>query len=170
MVTLPEDYLGQLKPYEEVEISRYGLRTSRTTATLISIQPTKLNGALVLGKPLQVVFKITNGQDWYPGTNCVVYFPMLGSKPVLVPSTAVLHEGRHEFLLKEVGNGRYVPRIVTILDTLDDSVLVVGKLTPGENIIGRGSILLKPIVHRLLRNQGFDMPMEDLERPGGKDP
>jgi len=154
MVSLPQEYLGQLKPFEQVEISRYGLLASKTTATVLSIQQDKLNGLLIMGKPLQVVFKIPHGQDWYPGTNCVVFFPTLGSKPLLVPSTALLHEGRQEYLLVEIGKGQYFPIPIYVLDTLDDSVLVIGKIKAGQAIVSRGAILLKPIVHRLLRTQG----------------
>jgi hypothetical protein len=163
VVTLPDEYLGQLKPWERVEISRYGLLASRTTAAVVSIQQAKLNGVPILGKPLEVVFKIPNGQDWYPGTNCVVDFPMLGSKPFLVPATALLHEGRQEYLLEEITKGQYSPVPIYILDTVGDSVMVIGKIRPKENIISRGSILLKPMVHRLLRAQGFGMDLGDRE-------
>jgi hypothetical protein len=162
-VSLPDEYLGQLKPFEKVEISRYGLLASKTTATVISIQQEKFNGAPITGKPLQVVFKVPHGQDWYPGTNCVVDFPTLGSKPLLIPSTALLHEGRQEYILAEIGVGQYFPVPIYILDTLDDSVLVIGKIKAGENIVSRGSILLKPIVHRLLRAQGIGPDLGDHE-------
>ncbi len=155
VVTLPDEYLSQIKAFESVQISRYGLLASKTSATVISIQQPKVNGMTVSGAPIQVVFKIQNGQDWYPGANCVVDFPMLGSKPLLVPSTALLHEGRQEYLLQEVAKGQYFPRPVYVLDTQGDSVLVIGKITPGENIVSRGSILLKPILHRLLKIQGL---------------
>jgi hypothetical protein len=161
MVTLPDEYLNQIKPFERVEISRYGLLASKTSATVISIQQPKVNGMPVSGAPIQAVFKIQNGQDWYPGANCVVDFPMLGSKPLLVPSTALLHEGRQEYLLQEVAKGQYFPRPVYVLDTQGDSVLVIGKITPGDNIVSRGSILLKPILHRLLKNEGLGMDAGD---------
>jgi hypothetical protein len=163
VVSLPEEYLRQLKQYESVSISRYGLLESRSSAQVISIQPTKVNGITVAGEPIQVVFKIMSGQDWYPGTNCVVYFPMLGTKPLLIPSTALLHEGQQEYLLQEVGKGQYLPRPVYVLDTINDSVLVIGKIKPGETIISRGSILLKPILHRLLRTQASGSVMSDKE-------
>lgn len=154
-VSLPDDYLNQLKPYEKVEISRYGLLASKTMATVVAIHQDKVNGMPIMGKPIEVIFKIANGQDWYPGTNCVVDFPAMGSKPLLVPSTALLHEGQQEYLLAELTKGQYFPVPIYVLDTLDDSVLVIGKLRAGDNIISRGSILLKPIVHRLLRIQGL---------------
>ncbi len=153
VVSLPEEYLGQLKPYESVVISRYGLLESHTSATVISIQQAKLNGVVIEGEPIQIVFKLLNGQDWYPGTNCVVSFPMLGARPLVIPSTALLHEGQQEYLLQEVGKGQYIPRPVYVLDTLTDSVLIIGKIAPGETIVSRGSILLKPILHKLLRTQ-----------------
>ena len=80
VVSLPEEYLPQLKAYERVDISRYGLLASKTRATVISIQQAKFQGLPITGQPIQVVIKIQNGQDWYPGTNCVVFFPMLGSQ------------------------------------------------------------------------------------------
>jgi hypothetical protein len=165
VVSLPEEYLHQLKQYESVSILRYGLLESHTSAQVISIQPTKVNGIPVEGEPIQVVFKIMNGQDWYPGTNCVVSFPMLGTKPLLVPSTALLHEGQQEYLLQQVGQGEFKPKPVYVLDTLTDTVLVIGKLQPGDIIIGRGSILLKPILHRLLRAQISDADLTNAQEP-----
>lgn len=162
-VTLPNEYMNQLKPYETVSISRYGLLASRTMAQVISILPTKIHGVEVAGGSLQVVFKIVNGQDWYPGANCVVSFPMLGAKPLLLPSTALMHEGRQEYMLQVIGKGFYLPKPVYVLDTLGDSVLVIGKLKPGDTIVSRGSILLKPILHRLLRTQISVNDMGDKE-------
>jgi hypothetical protein len=163
VVSLPEEYLPQLKAYERVDISRYGLLASKTRATVISIQQAKFQGLPITGQPIQVVIKIQNGQDWYPGTNCVVFFPMLGSQPFLIPSTALLHEGRQEFLLQEVAKGQYFPQPVYVLDTLGDSVLVIGKLMPGENIVSRGAILLKPLLHKLLRIHGLGLDLVDQE-------
>jgi hypothetical protein len=163
VVSLPEEYLHQLKRNEPVSILRYGLLESHTSARVISIQPTKVDGVTMAGEPIQVVFEILNGQDWYPGTNCVVSFPMLGNKPLLIPSTALLHEGQQEYLLQEVGKGQYLPKPVFVLDTINDSVLVIGKIKPGETIIGRGSILLKPILHRLLRAQASSSVISDKE-------
>ncbi len=163
VVTLPDEYLPQLKPYESVAISRYGLLASQTTARVLSIQQAQLNGVPILGEPLEVVFKIPDGQDWYPGTNCVVDFPMLGSKPFLLPATALLHEGQREYLLEQLSPGEYTPVPVVVLDTIDDSVLVIGKIKAGEEIVSRGSILVKPIVHQLLRAQGIGMNLGEVE-------
>jgi hypothetical protein len=157
VVTLPGEYLGQVKPYETVEISRYGLLATHIAATVVSIQRPKHNGMVITGEPFQMVFKMQNGQDWYPGTNCVVFFHMLGSKPLLVPATALLHEGRQEYLLLQLGKGQYIPVAVYVLDTLGDQVLVIGKIKPGQNIVARGAILMKPQLHKLLRTKFFDM-------------
>jgi hypothetical protein len=151
VVSVPYEYMGQLKRYEGVAISRYGLLKSVVSGMVISILPTKANGVVLPGEPVQVVFEIPHGEDLYPGTNCEVDFPVSAGRPVTVPSTAVLHEGRQEYLLQELEPGRYRPQPVYILDTMQDSVLVIGNIKAGEKIISRGAILLKPLLHDVLR-------------------
>lgn len=148
MADLPAEYARQLARGDSIAVSRYGLQKYETAARVVFVRESP--GA---GGQMRVVFHMPTGEAWYPGNNCDVAFPMLRSRPVSVPATALLHEGAQEYLLQETGHGAFKPRKISILDSSAQSALVIGDIKPGDRVLSRGAILLKPFLHQLLSVQ-----------------
>lgn len=148
LVELPVEYRRQVARGDSVAISRYGLRKYETLGRVASVLPAPDGEAW-----MRVLLDIPAGGEWYPGNNCEVAFPLLRSRPVSVPTTALLHEGSQEFLLEETAAGHFKPLGIVILDTLGQSALVSGPVVPGMRIVSRGAILLKPFLHAILRSR-----------------
>lgn len=152
VATLPVHYLSQIHEGEQVQISRYGLRKVATTGEIISVKQHSAEAELV-----QIVFRIKQGQEWYPGTNCEIEFPLVKSHPVRISKNSLLNEGLREFVYKEVSPGQFVAKHVAVVGETANEVYVLGDISSGDRLIGRGAILLKPLAHSLSHpGQGED--------------
>jgi hypothetical protein len=145
LTSVPAEYAGQIHQGETVDIARYGLKKTDVQASVVNIQPHKDDQG-----SSYVTFEIPRGQDWYPGTNCEVRFPLLHVQSVGVPTTAILHEGLSEFVMKQTEPGHYKVTPVFIVDETPNSAQVIG-LDIGDSIVGSGAILLKPELHNFIR-------------------
>jgi len=145
MAELPSDYTGQISRGEEVTVALYGLRSHSGPGRVVSVLPSPRDPDWV-----RVVLRVGPGQEWYPGNNCEVAFPLNGS-PALIPTTALLHEGSDEYVLQRTGSNSFYPHRIIILDTEGPNALIMGPVTAGTAIVARGAILLKPYLHRILR-------------------
>jgi hypothetical protein len=79
----------------------------------------------------------------------------LGTEPreaLLVPLDAVLHVGRHDYVFSRRGAGPWRVAAVEIGEPAGGLVEVRGELAPGDEIIGRGAILLKPFLLQALES------------------
>lgn len=144
MTSLPAEYAGKVHPGERIEISRYGLRGGNVAGAVYSVSP----GAPAADS-VDVVFRFSKAADWFPGTNCEIVFPVLTGRPVTIPTTAPVHEGAREYVWREAGAGRFEPRRVSVLEATPEQASVLG-LSPGDRIVGRGAILLKPLLRPAL--------------------
>ncbi len=147
VTSVPDEYSKQIRPGQSVEIARYGLKKTEVTAFVVKIEPRKEDHG-----SSYATFEIRQGQDWYPGTNCEVRFPLLHVQAVGVPTTAILHEGLNEFVLKETSLGHYRLTPVFIVDETPDSAHVMG-LSFGDSIVASGAILLKPELHNFVHGR-----------------
>ena len=144
VTSVPKEYLGQIHSGELLEISRYGLKKSEVQASVIKTEAQKKEGGV-----FYVTFEIRKGQDWYPGTNCEVKFPLLHVQSFEVPTTSILHEGIHEFVMKEITPRHYVAVPVFIVSETPTLAQVIGPKR-NDSIVASGAILLKPELHQLL--------------------
>jgi hypothetical protein len=144
--TLPAGYQNEIHSGERVEIYRYGLKQGSTAGTIVSIR----KGATETSQDI-VIFAIQHGLDWYPGTNCEVEFPLVHRQAVTISPLSMLHEGLREFVLKETAPGRFVPVEITVVNETKDQVYALGDIAPGDRIVERGAILIKPMVHSILK-------------------
>lgn len=148
LTELPRSYLGRVSPGKRVQVARYGV-TSQTQGRVLFARPD-----IHWGEDVPILFKIEGDPAWLPGSNCEVIFPLIRSQAVKVPTTAILHEGIHEYVLKQAGPQEFVPRAITIGEGDPDEMEVVTGLFPDDTIVGRGAILLKPFLHQWLILQG----------------
>lgn len=123
---------------EQAQVNRYGLRQITTTATVVSVLANN------------VIFSIADGRDWYPGTNCEIEFPLISKQAVSLSPLSMLHEGIREYVLKELAPNQFVPEEIVVLNETNDQVYALGNLVPGDRVIERGAILLKPVMHQFL--------------------
>ncbi len=148
LTTIPAEYTEQIHLGQSLEIARYGLKKSDVHGVIVRIQPRPNDK-----NSSYVTFEIPKGQDWYPGTNCEVRFPLLHVQTSIVPTTSILHEGFREFVLKEVSSGHFQVVPVFIVDETPSSAQIIG-ITKDDSLIGSGAILLKPELHNFIHPQG----------------
>lgn len=144
LTTLSAEYATRIRSGQRVEIVRYGLRKSNLAGVITRVIPR--NGT---GDGTNLVFRFTQGQDWFPGTNCEVVFPVLRGRPVKISSTALIHEGIREYVWKEVAPRQFSAQTISVVDANACDVSVLG-LQTGDRIVARGAILLKPLLPKLL--------------------
>lgn len=141
------NYRDQIHAGEKVEVYRYGLRQNSSAGTVVSVRKVNEDEDSIL-------FGISHGQDWYPGTNCEVEFPLIHHAAVAISPLSMLHEGLREYVLKEVSPGHFEPVEITVVNETSERVFALGNLVAGERIVERGAILLKPLVHQILSEAG----------------
>ena len=146
VTSIPMDYRGQVKVGESVEISRYGLKKTAMKGVISQINTAEENHPT-----FKVIFKLSNGQDWYPGTNCEIRY-LLVVQPVEIPTTAILHEGLHEYVLRQVAPDQFEMVSVVVLDEVSDMAQVVG-LKVDDSVIASGAILFKPELHNFIQDK-----------------
>lgn len=143
LTALAEEYFGRLHDGDPIAISRYGLRKSSIPGSIYRVIPREQ------GDRVDIVFRFAQAQDWFPGTNCEVVFPHLAGRPVRIPTTAPIHIGAREYVWKVTGPGEFAAQSVSVVDSTPDDLSVLG-LSPGDRIVTRGAILLKPLLEPLL--------------------
>jgi len=65
------------------------------------------------------------------------------SEGIVVPSTAVIHEGNMAYVFVGEGNGRFQRRTVTLGHTLGASVEITEGVKAGDTIVTQGALLLR---------------------------
>lgn len=146
---IPVSYFHRVKNGDKILINRYGV-----------IDPPKVEGKVFSLIPpadpfndAKIVFQLKKGQAWFSGVNCEVTFPTLQNKSVRIATTALLHEGTNEYVLREVGPSQFVPQAITIGEGTPDEVDVIEGLSPDDKVVMRGAILLKAVLHELLQRE-----------------
>lgn len=146
VTSLPAGYRNEIHPGERVELFRYGLKQGSTTGSIVAIRKSGTEA----GEDT-VIFSVLHGLDWYPGTNCEVEFPLVHRQAVTISPLSMLHEGLRDFVLKETAPGQFRPEEITVVNESKDQVYALGDIRPGDRIVERGAILMKPMVHSILR-------------------
>ncbi len=149
LTTLPLSYATKVGPGQQVEVSHYGLNHGSESATILYVRLK----TLLWGDGIPVIFRLSNTQEWLPGTNCEVTFPFIRSQSKTIPTTALLHEGLYDYILRETAPNEFVPSRVTIEDESSESADVITNLSSGDKIVKRGAILLKPYIHQMLEKE-----------------
>ncbi|HCT98696.1 MAG TPA: RND transporter [Methylococcaceae bacterium] len=81
----------------------------------------------------------------------------LGTNPrdaILAPAEGILHIGDNDYILQAAGNDTWYITTVQVGEQIDDHVEILSGLKGGEKVIGKGAILLKPLlVQSLIESQ-----------------
>lgn len=145
VVWISSNYRSQIHPGEKLEVSLYGLEKTTTPGAILFIGKDNESSSRI-----PVIFRLNAAKNWYPGTNCAVHFPLLHGLAFHLSSTALLHEGANEYVMKEINPGQFVPENVSIIGESGGSTEVIGNFKPGDRVIQNGAILLKPVLQTLL--------------------
>jgi hypothetical protein len=163
MADVPETYLDRVKTGQGCEARFFGIPNQVFDGKVRSIAP-------VLSKErrsLRVLFTITDLNDQIrPGMFAEIGLGTDARDALLVPAEGVVHAGRADYLLV----GADAPdtwRVteVRVGDLRGAEVEAVAGLKPGDRVLGRGAVLLKPFVVAAAGAAGTAPANGD--RPGG---
>lgn len=76
-----------------------------------------------------------------------------GRKALLAPAEGILHVGDKDYALAKGSAGTWVPVEIRVGDPHGDQIEILDGLKDGAAVLGRGAILLKPVLVRLLEIQ-----------------
>ncbi|MDR2388343.1 MAG: efflux RND transporter periplasmic adaptor subunit [Tannerellaceae bacterium] len=94
-------------------------------------------------RSLEVIVACDNAaRDLKLGMFCEVHFQSAPSKAILVPSTAIMQEQEHDFVLVEVSRGCYVRRKVESETAGANQTRILSGVDAGESVVIKGGIFL----------------------------
>jgi hypothetical protein len=149
MADVPENKAARVKAGQGCQAKFFGLPGT--------IFDGKVNGiAPVLSKErrtLRVLFAIDDPNDQLrPGMFAEIG---LGTDPrdvLLISSDSLIHIGRSDYVLVEEGTGTWRVAEVQAGEAFGLDVEIIAGVQPDERVIGKGAVLLKPIVVRALQS------------------
>jgi membrane fusion protein, heavy metal efflux system len=98
-------------------------------------------------RAMRVLFHITDKDDLLkPGMFAQIGLGTDKRPALLVPAEAMLHVGSEDCLLVEAGRGRWRITPCVAGEAHGNKIEITSGLSAGDRIIGRGAILLKPLV------------------------
>jgi hypothetical protein len=145
---VPEGRVGLVRAGQVCEARFLALPGQTFTARVSSLAPSLARER----QTLRVFFELDDPQlQLRPGMFAEVG---LGTDPraaLLVPSDAVLHVGRADYVLVQTDPGHWRVTEVQVAETRGSTVELLGGIAAGDVVIRAGAILLKPIVVQALR-------------------
>lgn len=76
------------------------------------------------------------------GMFCEVHFLSSPTKAIILPSTAIMQEEENDYVLLEIGKGKFIRRKVKTESVSPENVCVISGLDEGENVVTKGGIYL----------------------------
>jgi cobalt-zinc-cadmium efflux system membrane fusion protein len=155
MADVPEGRLTQVKVGQGCVCHFFGVPNQSFSGKLTSIAP-------VLSKErrsLRVLLVIDDPKDELrPGMSADVG---LGTDPrvaLMMPVDGVLHVTRSDYVLVDVGNDNWRVAEVQVGEPHNGEVEILDGLKPGDRVLGKGAILLKPTIILSLQSQTQTVP------------
>jgi len=150
LADVPEGYINRVKVGQGCQATFFGIPNERFSGTVNSIAP-------VLSKErrsLRVLFVIDDPDDKLrPGMFAEIGLGTGPRNAILVPADGVLHIGRADYVLTatEQANTWRVTE-VQVGEPHNGDVEILDGLRDGQRVVGKGAILFKPLVVRLLQS------------------
>ncbi len=149
MADVPEARVELVAAEQACEARFYGFPETVFPGKVSSLAPT-LSGER---RTLRVFFELSDKQDRLkPGMYAEIGLGTDPRQTVLVSADSVLHVGRSDYVLVESGPRVWRVTEVKVGEQDGTRVEVVDGLQGGERVIGKGAILLKPLVVQAIRN------------------
>lgn len=145
---VPEAQVGRVHVGQSAEARFFALPGEPVVGRVSSLAPTLASER----RTLRVFFELDDQKaQLRPGMFAEVG---LGTEPrdaLLVPSDAVLHVGRSDYVLVQTSPGLWRVTEVQVGEANGPNVEALGGLRPGDRIVGNGAILLKPLIAKALQ-------------------
>ena len=94
-------------------------------------------------RTVQTIIECNNPRHlMLPNMYAQVRMQMHNRHGIVIPKSAVLQSDKGRYVLRKVGDNRYVRSVVEVLSIDEHSLRVLKGLTPGDEIITQGAILL----------------------------
>jgi membrane fusion protein, heavy metal efflux system len=163
---VPERAIGRVKPGMTCEVRFFALPDQVFTGKVSSISPVVskekrvLNVQFVVKDPEKIV---------RPGMFAEIGLGTDKREALLMPADGVLHVGDKDYALAASEPGTWQIKEVQIGELRGTNVELLAGLKAGDRVLGKGAILLKPVVARAI--QATAPASADLkagEDPGGK--
>lgn len=147
MADVPEGRLTQVKVGQECICHFFGLPHENFVGKVKSIAP-------VLSKErrsLRVLLVIDDHEDQLrPGMFAEIGLGTDAREALLMPADGVLHIARTDYVLVAAGENLWRVTEVQVGEPHNGEVEILEGLKPGDKVLGKGAILLKPMVIRSL--------------------
>ena len=152
MADVPELKIRQVSVGQSCAARFYGLSDQSFSGKVRSLAPTLSPER----HTLRVFFELNDQYDQFkPGMYAEIG---LGTDPrpaILIPTDSVLHSQNSDYVLVKAGPGLWRIIEVQVGESIDDHVEILKGLQGGEEIIGSGAILLKPMLVQALQNEAI---------------
>jgi cobalt-zinc-cadmium efflux system membrane fusion protein len=144
---VPEAKMSVVREGESVEARFYGIADRTFPGRVARLAPTLSPER----RTLRVLFELPDpDHQLKPGMFADVGLGTDPRQAVVIPSDAVIHVGRGDFVFARSAPGPWRIQEVTLSEAQGASVEVQSGLVAGEEVIGAGAILLKPFLVRAL--------------------
>jgi cobalt-zinc-cadmium efflux system membrane fusion protein len=152
MADVPELKISEVSVGQSCAARFYGLSDQSFSGKVRSLAPTLSPER----HTLRVFFELNDQYDQFkPGMYAEIG---LGTDPrpaILIPTDSVLHTQNSDYVLVKAGPGLWRITEVQVGESIDDHVEILTGLQGGEEIIGSGAILLKPMLVGALQNEAI---------------
>ncbi|HLA85749.1 MAG TPA: efflux RND transporter periplasmic adaptor subunit [Thermoguttaceae bacterium] len=146
---VPEGLAARAKLAQGCDARFFGLPDQTFQGKVRAIAP-------VLSKErrsLRVLFAISDPHDQLrPGMFADIGLGTDARSALLIPPEGVVHVGRADYVLVRDGRSDWRVTEVQVGELHDEGVEIVGGLRAGDQIAGRGAILLKPLIIQALQS------------------
>jgi len=150
MADVPELKISQVSVGQSCTARFYGLSDQSFSGKVRSLAPTLSPER----HTLRVFFELNDQYDQFkPGMYAEIG---LGTDPrsaILIPTDSVLHSQDSDYVLVNRGPDLWRVTEVQVGESVDDHVEILKGLIGGEEIIGNGAILLKPMLVQALQSE-----------------
>jgi membrane fusion protein, heavy metal efflux system len=157
---IPEQLLERVKVGMTCKVTFFALPDREFVGKVSSISP-------MINKDKRtaaVQFTVTDkDKKIRPGMFAVVRL-ITDQRALVMPADGVLHVGDDDYALKEADDGTWQIIKVRIGELRGTDVEVLKGLNEGDRVVGKGAILLKPVVVRALQAREANVPAADVDK------
>ena len=161
---VPEGLVSRVKTGQGCEARFFGFPDQSFSGKVRAIAP-------VLSKErrsLRVLFAISDPRDQLrPGMFAEIGLGTDARDALLIPPEAIVHVGRADYVLVGNGNGDWRVTEVSVGELHDAAVEILGGLHAGEQVAGKGAILLKPYIIQAVQTRSSTHVLQTASSGGG---
>ncbi|MCL2744916.1 MAG: efflux RND transporter periplasmic adaptor subunit [Planctomycetaceae bacterium] len=145
---VPESWVRQIAVGQSCEAKFLSLPNQEFVGNVHAIVPVLSSER----RSLRVLISLQDPDDKLrPGMFAEIGLGTDPRKALLVPSAAIIHIGRTDYILVQENNEAWRVAEVKVGETRNDAVEILDGLQNGDSVAGRGAILLKPTMMKSLQ-------------------